>query len=73
MNIRTRVSYYQLSSSAPSKSVMTTSSASMSTVRPQTFILEGNVATKLPPEMPLTPPRTPLELHQGLVYTKGEQ
>ena len=52
-------------SSAPSKSVMTTSSASMSTIRPRAFILEGNAATKLPLEMPLTPPRTPLELRHG--------
>lgn len=50
------------SSSAPSKSVVTTSSVSMSTIRPRAFILEGNAATKLPLEMPLTPPRTPLEL-----------
>lgn len=61
------------SSSAPSKSVMTTSSASMSTIRSRAPIPEGNPATKLPLEMPLTPPRTPLELLQGLVYTKGEQ
>ena len=64
---------HRTSSSASPKSVMTTSPASMPTIQPRAFIPEGNVATKLPLKMPLTPPRTPLELLQGLVYTKGEQ
>ena len=53
------------SSLTPSKSVMITSSASISTIRPWAFIPEGNAATKLLLEMPLTPPRTPLELLHG--------
>ena len=41
---------------------MTTSLVLMFTIWLQAFILEDNAATKLPLEMPLTPPRTPLEL-----------
>ena len=37
----------------------------MSTIRPRAFIPEGNAATKLLLEMPLTLPRTPLELLHG--------
>ncbi|PSS18458.1 hypothetical protein M430DRAFT_120981 [Amorphotheca resinae ATCC 22711] len=54
-------------SSAPSRSAITTSLASISTIRPQSFIPEDNVATKssLSMGMPLTPPRTPPELLDG--------
>ena len=37
----------------------------MSIIRPRAFIREGNTATKLLLEMPLTPRRTTLELLHG--------